>query len=263
MKFRVQFIGFLSFVLWLSPLLAQENERSLLKEIEKVKKEIEAEKELENQEMERDKLFRERAEARKVDIGSQLRTLKTQTDSIKAQVQSLEKSNKKIAGASRHFESQRQKFAQSLAVLLDRLATEIEKGFPFEAKLHSEILTSAASGLRSGAVTPEEGLTRSWSVMSTRLRKSLESELYSGVFAQRSGDLSGTYLRFGLALSFFKSQDEQVMKYYDVHQAQWRDVPEDLEMRRRFKEIFEVMEGKAPPSLVDLPLWILAQGGES
>ena len=256
MKIKMKLIVFLCFSVMICSLNAQESERSLLKAIEKVKKEIKSEKNLKNKEAERHKLYKTQAASRKSEAVKQLRTLKAQKDSIRKQVSALSNSNKKLAGASRYFDNQRVKFAGELAVTIEELATQIEAGFPFEAKAHNENLLSTASGLKSGSISPEEGITRAWSVLSTRLRKSLETELYSGTIEENNSESSGTYLRYGLALSLFKSEDNQIMKYYNPQSKEWVNLPSDIEMRRKFRNIFDVMEGKAPPSLVEIPIWI-------
>ena len=264
MKLITQSIVLLSILFSVSSSFAQNSTKQLEREIAKIKKEIQTEKDRFAREKERATLFEQQSSKRLRDSDQQYRLIKSQSDSLRKEVNSLKASNKKLSGSAYYYQNKRKKYAASLAVLLDSLAAGVLSGFPFESESHSEALKSTASGLRSGAIPPEEGLSRAWAVLMARIKKGYESERYSGTLSTEEGELSGTYLRFGQAMMLFKDQDGNQLKYLSNQgEYKWESVPQDIELRRQFKEIFDVMEGKVPPQLVKVPVRLpQVKGGE-
>ncbi len=256
MKIKLQCIALLVFIVNTSIIWAQSSERELKRELESIQKEIKSEKDRWTHERERISLFKQQASKRLRDSEQQLRLVKLQSDSLKVEVKNLNSRNKKIANSSKYYINKRKKYATALAKEIDLISAHISSGFPFEAEGHSEALKSTASGLRSGVIPPEEGLSRAWAVLLARVSKGFESEVYSGTLSVESGELSGTFLRLGQVLLLFKDNDGNQLKYLVRKGAsfEWLQVPEDMEVRRKFKEIFDVMQGKIPPQLVQVPV---------
>jgi len=237
---------------------AQETLNEIRREIKKVEQETAREKELHQKEKQRHAEFVKSSQGRLNRLQSQTQTIKAQTDSLTAELARVKEARRKLKGTVRWYEKKKEDFAAVLADQIDSVIPHISTDFPYKIDETQSALKETAAQLRRGVIGPEEGLGRTWSLLMDRVRLGYTAETWSGYLkTDGSQGIAGKYLRYGAVFGIFVSQDGESVYYLQPAESgwHWKSAGDDLELRRRLKDALKVAEGKAAPSLVPIPLY--------
>ncbi len=236
---------------------AQETLSSVQRDLDRVEKEIDREKELHKQERKRSTEF----EAQKAE---KLQALQEQGKLTQARIDSLKRGVEKARHVKTAHKSQAQfyagkekEFRKSLAASLRRLAEDLRQDFPYQREKRVSDCEELAKSVEAGTSTADESLNRLTNILTASLDFASGVEIYSGVYSAVSGgNHPGTYLRLGAAYLAFISEDGKLGALLNpgVKGYRWMDTDLPVASRDALAAAVRVAQGKESPRLVGLPV---------
>jgi len=234
-----------------STLFAQD-EGELNRQIRSVKEEIAREKELHQQEKERDQAFKVSAQERLKKISEERTALSAQVDSLEVERKRSETLRQKQKSTARWYSKRHDDHSKFLITYVDSLISFVEKDIPYNREERIRSLRSLRELLQNGSISPEEGTDRIWSTLLSLLKVGGSVENWPGTL----GSTPGKYLRLGAVFIAFISDDgREIQTLAQTKEGwKWSSVGDDLELRAALRDALKVSEGKTAPALVLLPV---------
>ena len=253
---RVLILLFLPMALLAGRAHSQETLSSVQRELDRVDKEIEREKDLHKNE-------RKRAAEFDIEKGAKLKALQDQLHLTQGKIDSLKKQSERARQQKVGFKSQstayqaRQKeFVKSLAKQIRDLSGSLKKDFPYDRDKRVSDLEELAVAVETGTVGVEDGLNRLFTLMQGSLEFAYDTEVYRGSYLAGDGSShEGSYVRLGAALLAFADEEGKVAAYLvkeDTGYA-WKDKDLSPETRQDIFTAVKVAQGKVAPQLVSIP----------
>ena len=238
------------------PLCAQESLPEIRRAIKAVEQETVREKDLTAAESKRQALFAETNRQKLAALSSQENTLRSQLDSMRAEIARLHDAKQKSGGGARWYESRKARYGEDLARMLDSIAPRLAADFPYKNDEAVAAVRETASQLRKGVIAPDEALGRVLELLLDRIRLGYTTEAWSGYLAFEGRSLPGKFLRYGTVASIFVSQNGDDVFWLSRSESgyKWVSAGADLGLRASLKEALKVAEGKTPPKLVSIPV---------
>ena len=177
--------------------LFAQDEAELRRQLRLVQEEIDREQKLRQREQERDNTFAVSANERLKRLQSEKAVVKAQTDSLAAELRRLEAARTRQISTARWYAKRHDDHNRFLAGYADSLAELVKADFPYAREERLRSLEALKEQLSVGAISPEEGTDRLWSMLLAVLRSGSGAENWSGTLATPEGELSGKYLRLG------------------------------------------------------------------
>lgn len=238
---------------------AQETVESVRRQIKSVEAETAREKSFHDAEKKRHSEFVEVGRKKVQALASQNKTLKSEIDSLKAELKNLADARQKAMGTVKYFENRKAKYGESLAKVIDSLVPVFESDFPYRNDETIKSVQEIANQLHKGLIEADDGLNRTLEVFYDRIRLGYTTEVYKGFLQVDARNVPGTFLRYGAVSSVFVSNDgNDVLWLARTSDGgySWKNVSDDLNMRSVLKDVMKVAEGKTAPRLVTIPVAI-------
>ncbi len=239
-----------------TPALSQETLSGIQRELTRVEREIEREKKLHNEEKTKSAEFEKRKAEKEMAVKDQIKSMNDKISLLNSKHAQLKKQRASLKAGIKSLEVKRQEFGLFVAEKALEAAGFFKKDFPYQREKRAAVLEDLATGIKSGAIEPEEAVTRFFAVMEDAISMGYDAEVYSGTYRTNKGKVTdGRYLRLGTALMAFNSLDGKVVAYLLETDSAYAWVDEDLDLatRQNIKKAIGVAEGKSAPELVNLP----------
>lgn len=235
---------------------AQETLSSVQRELDRVDKEIQREKDLHKTERKRAADFENEKAAKLKALQDQLRLTGGRIDSLKRQ---LDRARQKKAGFRSQiaqYQTRQKDFVNALTGQIRELSASLKHDFPYDRDKRVSDLEDLATAIDSGVVGVEDGLNRFFTLTQASLDFAYDTEVYRGNFHGADGtDHEGSYVRLGAALLAFAGEDGKTAAYLaksDTGYA-WRETDLTPETRQDIFTTVKVAQGKVAPQLVSIP----------
>ena len=240
--------------------MAQETLPSVQRELDRVDKEIEREKDLHKMERKRAADFEIEKNLKIKALQDQIKQSQQRSDSLQRLVEHAKQQKASFKNQIALYQNKQKEFSKALAQQSRELIQYFQKDFPYQMEKRISELEELASALEKGGLSPDEGLNRLFTTLQSAMDFAYDSEVYSGNYRTTTGqNIEGTYLRLGAAFLAFISQDEKVVGLL-THQDSsyvWKDQDIAADIRPALQNAIKVAEGKVSPELVKLPIQAL------
>jgi hypothetical protein len=235
---------------------AQETLSSVQRDLDRVDKEIEREKDLHKTERKRAADFETEKAAKLKALQEQLRLTGARIDSLKRQLDHARQQKTAYKGQAALFQTKAKDYAKTLTQKIRDLAASMKKDFPYQREKRAAELEDLAAAIESGVVTVEDGVGRFFTLMQSSLDFAYDTEVYRGTYQATDGsNHEGSYVRLGAALLAFAGEDGQAAAYLAKSDTGYtwmdKDLPPDL--KRNIFTAASVAQGKVAPQLVNIP----------
>jgi hypothetical protein len=241
---------------------AQETLSSVQRELDRVDKEIEREKELHKTERKRAADFETEKAAKLKALQEQLRLTGGRIDSLKHNLDRARQQKASFKGQATLYQAKQKEFVKTLTQKIRDLSGAMKKDFPYQKEKRVTELEELATAIESGVVNVEDGIGRFFTLMQSSLDFAYDTEVYRGTYQATDGSShEGSYVRLGSALLAFAGEDGQYAAYLIKSQTSgpadsgyaWVDKDLADALRRDILNAAQVAQGKVAPQLVNLP----------
>jgi hypothetical protein len=216
---------------------------SVQRELDRVDKEIEREKELHKSERKRAGDFEtEKAAKLKASLKRQQERARQQKASFRAQ--------------AAQYQARQKDFVKAFAKQTRDLAATVRKDFPYDREKRAADLEDLAGALENGTVGVEDGLGRFFALSQANLDFAYDTEVYRGTYHAADGsDQEGSYVRLGAALLAFAGDDGKTAAWLAKADTGyvWHESDLAPDVRDNIFTAVKVAQGKVAPQLVSLP----------
>lgn len=236
---------------------AQETLSSVQRDLDRVEKEIDREKELHKQERKRATEFEAQKAEKLQALQEQARLTQARIDSLKREVEKARHVKTAHKAQAQFFAGKEKDFRKALAASLRRLAEDLRQDFPHQREKRVADCEELAKAVEAGTSTAEESLNRLTNLLTASLDFASGVEIYSGVYSAVSGgNHEGTYLRLGAAYLAFISEDGKLgaLLIPGAKGYRWMDSDLPVASRDALAAAVRVAQGKESPRLVALPV---------
>lgn len=248
---------------FLVPARAQETLTSVQRELDRVDKEIEREKELHKTERKRAGDFETEKSAKLKALQDQLRVTAVRIDSLKRQQERARQQKASFKAQAAQFQVRQKDFLKAFAKQTRDLAVAVRKDFPYDREKRAADLEDLAAALENGTVGVEEGLGRYFALSQANLDFAYDTEVYRGTYHTADGsDQEGSYVRLGAALLAFGGDDGKTAAWLAKADTGyvWHETDVAPDVRDNIFTAVKVAQGKVAPQLVSLPFLAPAAG---
>ncbi|MDB5046997.1 MAG: hypothetical protein JWO30_68 [Fibrobacteres bacterium] len=235
---------------------AQETLSSVQRELDRVDKEIEREKDLHKTERKRAGDFENEKAAKLKALQEQLRLTGGKIDSLKSQLNRAKQQKAGFKNQAAQFQSRQKEFVKAFSKQVRDMSASLKKDFPYDRDKRVSDLEELATAIDNGVVGVEDGLNRFFSLTQASLDFAYDTEVYRGTYHGADGsDHEGSYVRLGAALLAFAGEDAKTAAYLakvDTGYV-WREADLTPETRQDILTAVKVAQGKVAPQLVNIP----------
>lgn len=238
------------------PIQAQETLSSVQREMDRVEKEIEREKELHKSERKRATDFEAEKAAKLKALQDQIRLTQGRSDSLKGQLVRARGQKGSFKAQTSLYQGKQKEFAKALSKSVRDRAAALAKDFPYQAAKRASDLEELATALDNGVMPVEDGLGRFFTLLQGSLDFASDTEVYRGTYSATDGSAwEGSYVRMGAALLAFASEDGLNAAWLARTPAGyvWNDKDLTPEVKNDILTAVKVAQGKTAPQLVRLP----------
>jgi hypothetical protein len=247
----IMILGFLE-----TNLHAQETLSSVQREMDRVDKEIEREKDLHKTERKRAADFETEKAAKLKALQDQLHLTQAKIDSLKHQVERSRQQKTGFKSQSAAYQTRQKDFVKALSKQIRDLSASLRKDFPYERDKRVSDLEELAVAVESGTVGVEDGLNRFFTLMQASQEFAYDTEVYRGSYLATDGSShEGSYVRLGAALLAFADEEGKIAAYLSKEDTgyAWKDKELPPDTRQDIFTAVKVAQGKVAPQLVSIP----------
>lgn len=249
------------------PAHAQESLSSVQRELDRVDKEIEREKELHKTERKRAADFETEKAAKLKALQEQLRLTGARIDSLKRQEERARQQKGSFKAQVVQYQTRQKDFIKAFSRQVRDLAATVRTDFPYDREKRAADLEDLATALDNGTVGVEDGLTRFFALSQANLDFASETEVYRGLYRAADGaNKEGSYVRLGAALLAFAGDDGKTAAWLAKADTGyvWHETDVAPDVRDNIFTAVKVAQGKVAPQLVSLPFQApkLSEGGK-
>lgn len=247
-----------------SPAFAQETLSSVQRELDRVEREIERERELHRQERARAEEFDRQKDVRLQALRDQMALTDARIDSLRGRMETEQRRRTAQRNVAAQFQQRQQAFRRDLGREIDTMLAWVNGDFPYQRERRVSEWRDLAEGNRESTIPVEEVLMRLFGLVETSIDFSRNTEAYPGTYTTASGARhEGFYVRAGAVLMVFSSNDGQVQAYLARENGAyvWREDGLSSDVRGSIRTAVSVAQGREAPRLVPLPVEVAAKGG--
>jgi len=238
-------------------LSAQETLSSVQRDLDRVAKEIDREKELHKQERKRAADFEVQKAEKLSALQNQIKVSQGRIDSLTREADKARRQKSNYRGQAQFFSNKTQAFRLALSASIKSVATELLRDFPYHREKRVSDWEDLAKSLEAGTVTPDDALNRLSGLIQASLDPARDVEVYSGVYsAVGGGNFEGYYVRLGTAMLAFASEDGKMAALLgkEGENYTWQDQKLSAGIKAHIAEAIRVAQGKEAPKLVAMPI---------
>lgn len=240
----------------MSVMHAQETLSGVQRDLDRVEKEIEKEKDLHKTERKRAAEFETEKASKLKALQEQIRLTQGKIDSLKRQVEHARQQKIMYRTQSSAFQSKQKEFVKALSKQIQARSQGLANDFPYEKDKRISDLNELAVAIDNGVVNVEDGLNRFFILMQGSLDFAYDTEVYRGSYLATDGkSYEGSYVRMGAALMAFADEDAKMAAYLSKTDQGyvWKDQDLAPETRQDIFTAIKVAQGKVAPQLVNIP----------
>lgn len=261
-------LALLPLLAFAAPATADEGLAGLQVRIEQLQRDVDAERQLYDADQARHRAWEASAENRLAEMRAQARRARSEADSLARVLASLGSPTQNRAVELRAARSEGEAFAQAVAGHADAVLEKLlREELPDFAASRERALRDLARGLRTGVITPEEGLGRLLDQVAAIIDYGSKAEARPGTYTTRDGrPVEGHYVAIGGIYEGFVSTDGAVGAYRRKTANGW-EWSESLPADRRdnLLKISRMLQGSEAPGFVPVPFGLVSgepSGGE-
>jgi Protein of unknown function (DUF3450) len=235
---------------------AQETLSGVQRDLDRVEKEIEKEKDLHKTERKRAAEFETEKAAKLKALQEQIRLTQIKIDSLKRQAETARQKKVMYRSQGMTFQAKQRDFLKALSKQVREMALSLGRDFPYEKDKRVSDLTELAAAIDNGVVNLEDGLNRFFILMQGSLDFAYDTEVYRGSYLATDGSShEGSYVRMGAVLLAFADENAKIAAYLSKEDSGyvWKDQDLAPETRQDIFTAVKVAQGKVAPQLVNIP----------
>jgi hypothetical protein len=235
---------------------AQETLSSVQRELDRVEREIEREKDLHKTERKRAADFEGEKASKLKALQDQIRQTQGRIDSLKGQLIRARGQKGAHRAQTALYQNKQKEFAKALTDAIRKQAEATAKDFPYQREKRVSDLNDLAAAIDNGVVAVEDGMGRFFTLLQASMDFAYDTEVYRGSWQAEGGaSHEGNYVRLGAALLAFASEDGQHAAYLAKADSGygWVDVSASPGLKADIQTAVQVAQGKVAPQLVKLP----------
>ncbi len=242
--------------------IAQETLSSVQRELDRVEREIQREKELHKAELDRAAEF-EKSKARNMTaLQEQIKLTEQRTSELQTEIQRTRSQRGAFRARIDQFQSRQKEFSQSLLAQVNETLEHFRQDFPFQREKRVFELEDLAQCLSAGTCQADEGVNRLFAIYLSAVEIGYEVESYAGTYRSTGNEVhEGDYLRLGAALLTFAGHDGKMAAFLTKQDTGWVWVDSGLPdgARQDILHAVKIAQGKVPPELAKLPFRVPAR----
>jgi hypothetical protein len=270
--------GFQILNLWSLPLLclfltlaaapthAQETLSQVQRELDRVEKETQREKDAHAAERKRAQEFETQKVTKLKALREQIQIQDARIDSLKGQAASAKRRRAALKKQEAFYRDKHRAFQKALTQVIAAWSDSLKSDFPHKLEKRLSDFRELAATSSEGALPVEETLARWFTLLQTGLEMGYDTEIVPGTFRDPNGaSFEGTYVRLGTVALAFAADDGKQMAYLGRNDSGyvWRSGELESAVKENILLAFQVAQGKVSPQLVPLPLearWVREEG---
>jgi len=252
-------------LLALAPLAAyaQETLSSVQRELDRVERETDREKDLHKAERQRAAEFEKQKAERLQALRDQSALADARIDSLKQRMEVERRRRASQRAIAAQYQARQAAFRKDLDREIQSITAWLDKDFPYQKEQRLSEWKELADGNREATLQVEEVLSRVFGLIQGSIDFAYDSEAYPGTYTTSMGaQTDGTYVRLGAVMMAFSSTDGKTQAYLakTANGYVWRDKGLSSAVSKAIAEAVRVAQGKEAPRLTPLPVEI-AKGG--
>lgn len=233
-------------------------------QIEQLRRDVDAERQLHDADLARHKAWENAARSQLADTRAQARRARSEADSLTRVWRALGSPAQNRAEEMQAAKKEADAFAAALAEQADAvLAKVLREELPEFAISRERALRDLSRGLRTGIVTPEEGLGQLLDQLSAIIEYGRRVEVRPGTYTTLAGGpVEGHFVAVGGIYEGFISADGAVGAYRRKTEKGWEwseSLPADR--RENLLKLSRMLQGSETPAFVPVPFGLVS-GGE-
>jgi len=233
------------------------------RQIEALQREVDSERNMYQAEASRLSAGEKASRARLEDMRLQTRRARHEADSLRRVLAAQVRPGQSQAAEQKRLQDWNRRFALALADLVDStLEKLVREELPHYAEPKERSLIDLSRGLRTGVVTPDQGLGQAFDHLSEIVAWSGKVEATAGSYTSQAGaPLNGFYVRVGGVFEGFVTEDGKTGAYRmkDAEGWKWK---ESLTSDRRdnLLKIARMTLSGEQPGFVSVPFGLISGG---
>ena len=243
---------------------AQETLSSVQRELDRVERETDREKDLHKTERARAAEFEKQKAERLQALRDQAQMADARIDSLKQRMEVERRRRASQRGLAAQYQGRQAAFRKDLDREIQAVIAWLENDFPYQKDQRLSEWRELAEGNREGTLQVEEVQSRLFGLIQGSLDFAFDSEAYPGTYTASTGaQHDGTYVRLGAVMMAFASSDGKTQAYLakTAKGYVWRDKDISAQVSKSINEAVRVAQGKEAPRLVALPVEVASKGG--
>ena len=243
---------------------AQETLSSVQRELDRVERDTDREKDLHKTERARAAEFEKQKNERLQALRDQSQSADARIDSLKQRMEVERRRRASQRGLTAQYQARQAAFRKDLDREIKGIMAWIESDFPYQKDQRLADWRELAEGNNEATLQVEEVLSRVFGLIQGSLDFAFDSEAYPGTYTTSTGAQNdGTYVRLGAVMMAFSSTDGKLQAYLakTPNGYVWRDKNLSSSVSKSISEAVRVAQGKEAPRLVALPVEVAAKGG--
>ncbi len=236
---------------------AQETLSQVQRELDRVERETQREKDAHAAERKRAQEFESQKAAKLKALREQIQVQEGRIDSLKGQAASAKRRRAALKKQEAFYRGKTQDFEKAMASVVAGWADSLQSDFPHKLEKRLSDFRELAASASEGALPVEEVLGRWFTLVQAGLEMGYDTEVVPGTYRDADGSTSeGTYVRLGAVALAFASEDGKRMAYLAKTDSGYAWRSDDLEssVKENILLAFQVAQGKVAPQLVPLPV---------
>ncbi len=242
---------------WAAMVYSQETLSSVQRELDRVERETEREKDLDKAERGRAAEFETRKNEKIQALKDQMHNTDRMIDSLKHEMESQKQRKLSEKNQAALFQNKQKEFRSAIGKEIESMMAWVQKDFPYQKDKRLSDWEDLSKANKDATLPVEETLTRLFSLVQSSLDFAQDTEVYPGTYTAGDGSQQeGTYVRIGAVMLAFASADGQKLAYLTKTDSgySWKDKDLTSEAREGILTAVQVAQGKIAPQLVSMPL---------
>lgn len=235
----------------------------LQRQIDALHRELESERQMYQAELSRKAASEQGSKSRLVEMRTQIVRAKREVDSLKTLLASTAKPGQNQVAEQQRLQDWNRRFAIALADRVDSVLVKLTREeLPYYAEPKERAFKDLSRGLRTGVITPDQGLGQAFDHLTEILAWGSKCESVVGSYTTLAGaHLNGFYVRIGGVFEGFVTEDGKTGAYRlkDEQGWQWKETL-TAERRENLLKIARMTLSGEQPGFVPVPFGLVSGG---
>jgi Protein of unknown function (DUF3450) len=233
------------------------------RQIETLQRELESERQMYQAEVSRKASAENGSKSRLTEMRTQIQRARREADSLKLVLEAKGRPGQTQAAEQQKLQEWNRSFAHALAEQVDSVLAKLAREeLPYYAEPKERALKDLSRGLRTGVISPDQGLGQAFDHLSEILAWGSKCEAVAGSYITSAGaPLNGFYVRVGGVFEGFVTEDGKTGAYRikDDHGWQWKESL-TAERRENLLKMARMSISGEQPGFVPVPFGLVSGG---